>query len=125
PGRGAPELPLAGRRAGGRVTELGAGDLRFTREGAAALLGAAVGPGLPATAVEALAERTEGWAAGLQLAALSLPGQADVPGFVAAFGGSHRYVLDYLAGEVLEGQGEDMRGFLLETSVLERLTGAP
>src|SRR5215510_2480265 len=122
--RSDPPLPLARLRAGGQLTELRAGDLRFTTDEAAALLGAAVGPGLPATAVEALAERTEGWAAGLQLAALSLPGQADVPGFVAAFGGSHRYVLDYLAGEVLEGRGEDMRGFLLETSVLERLSGA-
>src|SRR5262245_37045983 len=122
--RSDPPLPLARLRAGGQLTELRAGDLRFTTDEAAALLGAAVGPGLPATAVEALAERTEGWAAGLQLAALSLPGQADVPGFVTAFGGSHRYVLDYLAGEVLEGQGEDMRGFLLETSVLERLSGA-
>ena len=72
----------------------------------------------------ALAARTEGWAAGLQLAALSLRGQEDVPGFVAAFSGSHRYVLDYLAGEVLDRQTEELRGFLLETSVLERLSGA-
>ena len=71
----------------------------------------------------ALAARTEGWAAGLQLAALSLRGQADPAGFVAAFSGSHRYVLDYLAGEVLEGQTGQMREFLLETSVLERLSG--
>ena len=71
----------------------------------------------------ALAARTEGWAAGLQLAALSLAGQADPAGFVAAFSGSHRYVLDYLAEEVLDRQPEQVRTFLLETSVLERLSG--
>ena len=74
--------------------------------------------------VTALASRTEGWAAGLQLAALSLRGQPDVAGFVAAFTGSHRYVLDYLAEEVLERQPEQVRAFLLDTSVLERLSGA-
>ena len=79
---------------------------------------------LPDAAVAALAARTEGWAAGLQLAALSLRGQADVAGFVAAFTGSHRYVLDYLAEEVLERQSEQVRAFLLETSVLERLSGS-
>ena len=78
---------------------------------------------LPDAAVAALAARTEGWAAGLQLAALSLRGQPDVAGFVATFSGSHRYVLDYLAEEVLEGQTAQVRGFLLETSVLDRLSG--
>ena len=78
---------------------------------------------LPDAAVAALTDRTEGWAAGLQLAALSLRGQADVAGFVAAFTGSHRYVLDFLAEEVLERQSEQVRAFLLETSVLERLSG--
>ena len=71
----------------------------------------------------ALTARTEGWAAGLQLAGLSLRGQADTAGFVAAFSGRHRYVLDYLTGEVLERQDEQVREFLLETSVLERLSG--
>ena len=71
----------------------------------------------------ALAARTEGWAAGLQLAALSLRGHDDAAAFVAAFTGSHRYVLDYLAEEVLERQDEQLRTFLLETSVLERLSG--
>ena len=71
----------------------------------------------------ALAARTEGWAAGLQLAALSLRGQDDAAAFVAAFTGSHRYVLDYLAEEVLERQDEQLRTFLLETSVLDRLSG--
>ena len=73
--------------------------------------------------VAALAARTEGWAAGLQLAALSLRGQPDPAEFVAAFSGSHRYVLDYLAEEVLQGQDEQLRMFLLDTSVLERLSG--
>src|SRR6266700_867475 len=117
-------LPLPRLRAGGRLAELRAVDLRFTAEEAAALLREATGGELPGEAVAALAVRTEGWAAGLQLAALSLRGQADPAGFVAAFSGSHRYVLDYLTEEVLERQGEQMRGFLLETSVLDRLSGA-
>src|SRR5207253_40371 len=75
-------------------------------------------------ATVALATRTEGWAAGLQLAGLSLRGQVDPAGFVATFSGSHRYVLDYLTEEVLEHQPEPVRGFLLETSVLEHLSGA-
>jgi ATP/maltotriose-dependent transcriptional regulator MalT len=121
--RSDPPLPLARLRAGAQLTELRAGDLRFTAEEAAALLREAVGADLPGTMVAALAARTEGWAAGLQLAALSLRGQPDVTAFVAAFSGSHRYVLDYLAGEVLEGQTDRVREFLLETSVLERLSG--
>ena len=71
----------------------------------------------------ALATRTEGWAAGLQLAALSLRGRSDVAGFVDAFTGSHRYILDYLAEEVLERQTPELRRFLLETSLLDRLSG--
>ena len=78
---------------------------------------------LPGAAVAALVARTEGWAAGLQLAALSLRGQADPAEFVATFSGSHRYVLDYLAEEVLDRQPEEVRAFLLQTSVLERLSG--
>src|SRR5215469_3875031 len=122
-GRADPPLPLARLRARGQLAELRAADLRFTPEEAAALLGEAAGPGLPGTAVAALAARTEGWAAGLQLAGLSLRGQADPAGFAAAFSGSHRFVLDYLADEVLERQDGQMRAFLLETSVLERLSG--
>jgi LuxR family transcriptional regulator, maltose regulon positive regulatory protein len=121
--RADPPLPLPRLRAGGRLAELRAADLRFTAEEAAALLREATGGELPGEAVAALAARTEGWAAGLQLAALSLRGQADPAGFVAAFSGSHRYVLDYLTEEVLERQGEQLRGFLLETSVLDRLSG--
>src|SRR6266567_3394474 len=122
--RSDPPLPLARLRAGGQLAELRADDLRFTTDEAAALLREALGADLPDAAVAVLAARTEGWAAGLQLAALSLRGQADAAGFVAAFSGSHRYVLDYLAGEVLDRQTEELRGFLLETSVLERLSGA-
>src|SRR6478672_3755956 len=118
--RASPPLPLARLRARGQLAELRAADLRFTPEEAAALLGEAAGPGLPGTAVAALVARTEGWAAGLQLAGLSLRGHADPAGFVAEFSGSHRYVLDYLTDEVLAGQTAQVRAFLLETSVLER-----
>ena len=121
--RADPPLPLARLRAGGQLAELRAADLRFSAEEAAALLRESAGADLPAAAVAALAARTEGWVAGLQLAALSLRGQADPAGFVAAFSGSHRYVLDYLAEEVLDRQHEELRTFLLETSVLERLSG--
>jgi LuxR family maltose regulon positive regulatory protein len=122
-GRADPPLPLARLRARGQLAELRAAELRFTTEEAAALLAAAPGPVLPGTAVAALTVRTEGWAAGLQLAALSLRGRTDAAGFVAAFSGSHRFVLDYLADEVLDGQPGQVRAFLLETSVLERLSG--
>jgi LuxR family transcriptional regulator, maltose regulon positive regulatory protein len=87
------------------------------------LLRTAVGSDLPEAAVAALADRTEGWVAGLQLAALSLQGRADVAAFVEGFSGSHRYVLDYLAEEVLDRQPPPLRRFLLATSVLERLSG--
>jgi LuxR family maltose regulon positive regulatory protein len=122
-GRADPPLPLARLRARGQLAEVRAADLRFTPEEAAELLGEAAGPKLPGPAVAALVARTEGWAAGLQLAGLSLRGHVDVAGFVAAFSGSHRFVLDYLADEVLDGQPGEVRAFLLETSVLERLSG--
>ena len=122
-GRADPPLPLARLRARGQLAELRAAELRFTGEEAVALLAEAAGPGLPGTAVAALMARTEGWAAGLQLAGLSLRGHADPAGFAAAFSGSHRFVLDYLADEVLEGQPGPVRAFLLETSMLERLSG--
>jgi ATP/maltotriose-dependent transcriptional regulator MalT len=121
--RSDPPLPLARLRARGQLAELRAGQLRFTPDEAAELLREATGSGLPGDAAAALTARTEGWAAGLQLAALSLRGQADPAGFVATFSGSHRYILDYLTGEVLQHQPEQVRGFLLETSVLERLSG--
>ena len=121
--RADPPLPLARLRAGGQLVELREEDLRFSSEEAAELLRMAVGVELPEAAVAALGDRTEGWAAGLQLAALSLRGQADVGAFVDEFSGSHRFVLDYLTEEVLDGQPEPLRGFLLETSILERLSG--
>jgi LuxR family maltose regulon positive regulatory protein len=125
-------LALARLRARGQLTELRAAELRFTPGEAAALLaqvaaapgGARPGAPLPEAVAATLAARTEGWAAGLQLAGLSLRGRSDVDGFVAAFTGSHRYVLDYLAEEVLEHQSEQVRTFLLETSVLEGLSAA-
>jgi LuxR family maltose regulon positive regulatory protein len=121
--RADPPLGLARLRARGQLAELRDADLRFTAEEAAALLREAVGPDLPEAAVAVLMARTEGWVAGLQLAGLSLRGQADVAGFVASFSGSHRYVLDYLAEEVLEREPDEVRSFLLETSVLERMSG--
>ncbi|HEV3505610.1 MAG TPA: hypothetical protein VG637_10075 [Actinomycetes bacterium] len=121
--RADPPLPLARLRASGQLTELREADLRFTREEAAALLGAAVGVELPDAAVAALEARTEGWVAGLQLAALSLEGHLDVDAFVRTFSGSHRYVLDYLTEEVLDRQPRELRGFLLETSILDRICG--
>jgi LuxR family maltose regulon positive regulatory protein len=118
-----PSLSLARLRAGGQLTELREADLRFTPEEAATLLRTAVGTELPEAAVAALGHRTEGWAAGLQLAALSLQGHTDADAFVEGFSGSHRYVLDYLCEEVLDRQPEPLRTFLLETSILERLSG--
>jgi LuxR family transcriptional regulator, maltose regulon positive regulatory protein len=121
--RADPPLALARLRASGQLTELREADLRFTREEAATLLRTAVGPGLPEAAVAALGDRTEGWAAGLQLAALSLRGRGDVEALVARFSGSHRFVLDYLCEEVLDRQPPELRRFLVETSILERLSG--
>ena len=125
--RADPPLGLARWRVRGQLAELRAAELRFTAGEAAALLEQVAGAplrALPDNDVAALAARTEGWAAGLQLAALSLRGQPDVAGFVAAFTGSHRYVLDFLAEEVLERQSGEVRTFLLETSVLDRLSGS-
>ena len=119
--RNDPPLALPRRRARGQLAEVRAAELRFTPAEAGELL-QHVASAQP-DAVAALTARTEGWAAGLQLAALSLRGQDDAAAFVAAFTGSHRYVLDYLAEEVLERQDAQLRTFLLETSVLERLSG--
>jgi LuxR family maltose regulon positive regulatory protein len=121
--RADPPLPLPRLRARGELAELRAHELRFTGEEAAALLRQAARAGLSEDLVTALEARTEGWAVGLQLAGLSLRGHADPAAFVAGFSGSHRYVLDYLAEEVLDHQPEPVRAFLLETSVLDRLCG--
>jgi ATP/maltotriose-dependent transcriptional regulator MalT len=121
-GRSDPPLALARLRARGQLAEIREAEMRFTPAEAWELLQQQA-PGLPEALAAALAARTEGWAAGLQLAALSLRGHHDAAAFVAAFTGSHRYVLDYLAEEVLEQQDPQLRTFLLETSVLERLSG--
>jgi LuxR family maltose regulon positive regulatory protein len=120
--RADPPLPLARMRGRGQLAELRASDLRFTLAETAAFL-RATGLDLPAASVAQLQDRTEGWAAGVQLAALSLQGHADPAGFVETFAGSNRYVLDYLTQEVLARQPEQVVGFLLETSILERLNG--
>jgi LuxR family maltose regulon positive regulatory protein len=121
--RADPPLPLPRLRARGQLVEFRERELRFTPEETAQLLGEVMGLGLPAASQAALAARTEGWVAGLQLAGLSLQGHADPAGFVATFTGSHRFVLDYLTEEVLARQPEPLVRFLLETSVLERLSG--
>jgi LuxR family transcriptional regulator, maltose regulon positive regulatory protein len=121
--RADPPLPLARLRARGELVEIRAEDLRFTPEEAAGYLDAAVGPALTARDVAALEGRTEGWIAALQLAALSMQGRDDLAGFIADFAGDDRYIVDYLAEEVLERQPADVRTFLLETSVLGRVTG--
>jgi LuxR family transcriptional regulator, maltose regulon positive regulatory protein len=118
-----PNLPLARLRARGELTELRAGDLRFTAAETADFLGSSMGLALTAEEIAALEARTEGWIAGLQLAALSMRGQEDVAGFIRSFTGSHRYVLDYLAEEVLRRESEDIQAFLLRSSVLDRFCG--
>ncbi len=118
-----PHLPLARLRARGQLTELRAADLRFTPAEAADFLDRAMGLNLSAEDIAALEIRTEGWIAGLQLAALSMQGQPDPAGFIQSFTGSHRFVLDYLLEEVLERQPGEILKFLLGTSILERLCG--
>ncbi|HET7329125.1 MAG TPA: LuxR C-terminal-related transcriptional regulator [Nocardioidaceae bacterium] len=121
--RADPPLPVARLRARGEILELRAADLRFTADEAQAFLNGAMGLDLDPAHVAALESRTEGWAAGLQLAALSMRNHTDVDEFVAAFTGSHRFVLDYLVDEVLRSQPDHVRRFLLDTSVLGQLTG--
>ncbi len=118
-----PALPLARLRVRGQLTELRAADLRFTPTEAAEFLDHAMNLNLTTDEVTVLESRTEGWIAGLQLAALSMKGQEDVHGFIQAFAGDHRYIVDYLVEEVLQHQPEQIRDFLLQTSILERLNG--
>jgi LuxR family maltose regulon positive regulatory protein len=108
-------------RARGEMTELRAADLRFTPEEAATFLNQVMGLELSAEYSSELEGRTEGWIAGLQMAALVMRDHVDVAGFIAAFTGSNRYVLDYLAEEVLGRQPEELQTFLLETSILDRM----
>ena len=121
--RSDPPLPLARLRGRGQLAELRASDLRFTPDEAAAFLNDVMGLELSADDVAALETRTEGWIAGLQLAALSMQGRDDVPGFITAFSGDDRYIVDYLVEEVLRRQPEPVRSFLLQTSILDRLSG--
>jgi LuxR family maltose regulon positive regulatory protein len=119
-----PHLPLARLRARGQLTELRAADLRFTHAEAAEFLNQVMGLNLSAEDIAALETRTEGWIAGLQLAALSMQGRSDAASFIQAFTGSHRFVLDYLVGEVLQRQPEGIHSFLLKTAILDRLSGS-
>src|SRR5207249_295390 len=118
-----PQLPLARLRSRGQLTELRATDLRFTPSEAAGFLNQGMGLNLSAEDIAALETRTEGWIAGLQLAAISLQGQQDAAGFIRSFTGSHHFVLDYLVEEVLGQQPESVQTFLLRTSILDRLCG--
>ena len=118
-----PNLPLARLRARGQLTELRAADLRFTPTEAAEFLNQVMGLNLSAEDIAALEDRTEGWIAGLQLAALSTRGREDVHGFIRSFAGDNRYIVDYLVEEVLQRQPEPVRSFLLQTAILDRLNG--
>ncbi len=122
-GRADPALPLARLRARGELVEIRGADLRFTSDEAADYLNDAMGLTLTSQNVEALEARTEGWIAALQLAALSLQGRADVGGFIAGFAGDDRYIVDYLVEEVLQRQPDHIQRFLLQTSILGRLSG--
>ena len=121
--RADPNLPLARLRARGELVEIRARDLRFTVDETASYL-TEVG-GLPVTSadVSALESRTEGWAAALQLVSLSMQGRDDIGDFIAGFAGTDRYVVDYLADEVLSRQSDEVRDFLERTSILDVLSG--
>jgi len=121
--RADPPLPLATLRARGQLTELRAEDLRFTREETVEFLNRLMGLDLSVSDIRVLADHTEGWIAGLQMAAVSLQGRGDASGFIKSFTGSNRYILDYLVEEVLSRQPETIQRFLLKTSILDRLTG--
>ena len=121
--RADPALPLARLRGRGELVEVRAADLRFTPAEAAAYLGEVMGLALTAPDVAALEGRTEGWIAALQLAALSLQGRDDVAAFIAGFAGDDRYIVDFLAEEVLQRQPGQVQQFLLQTSILDRLSG--
>jgi LuxR family transcriptional regulator, maltose regulon positive regulatory protein len=121
--RADPPLPLARLRARGELTELRAADLRFAPDEAAAFLNQAMGLRLSATEIAALETRTEGWIAGLQLAALSMQGRQDVHEFIRTFAGDDHYIVDYLVEEVLQRQPQHVRSFLLQTSILDQMSG--
>ena len=118
-----PDLPLPRWRVRGELVEIRAADLRFTADEAAAYLNDVAGLGLAEEDVAVLEQRTEGWVAALQLAALSIRGHEDVRGFISRFAGNDRYIVDYLVEEVLQRQPADVREFLSQSSVLDRLSG--
>jgi LuxR family transcriptional regulator, maltose regulon positive regulatory protein len=118
-----PSLPIPRLRARGQVVELRAADLRFTPSEAAEFLNQVMDLDLSPEEVAALEARTEGWIAGMQLAAISMKGHQDVHGFIQAFAGDHGYIVDYLVDEVLRCQPEPVRSFLLQTAILDRLSG--
>ena len=119
-----PSLPLSRLRVRGQLTELRGADLRFTLFEASAFLNQVMALALTGEEIAALDTRTEGWIAGLQLAAISLQGRSDAAGFIESFAGSNRFVLDYLLEEVLRRQSEPVQAFLLRTSILDRLCGS-
>jgi LuxR family maltose regulon positive regulatory protein len=119
-----PQLPLTRLRSRGQLTELRGTDLRFTFTEAAEFLNQQMGLNLSAEDVAALETRTEGWIAGLQLAALSMQGHSDTTSFIESFTGSHHFVLDYLVEEVLNQQPKRIQTFLLRTSILDRMCGS-
>jgi len=121
--RSDPPLPLPRLRARDQIVELRAADLRFTEAEAWQFLNEVMGLHLDAAAVAALAERTEGWIAGLQMAALSMQGRDDVDSFLRAFAGTHRFIMDYLLEEVLAREPAEVQDFLVQTAILTRLTG--
>ncbi len=118
-----PQLPLARLRGRGQLTEVRAADLRFTPDEAAEFLNRVMGLSLSSSDIAALEARTEGWIAGLQLAALSMQGHQEVTQFIDSFTGSHHFVSDYLVQEVLNSQPSHIQRFLLQTSILERICG--
>ncbi len=122
--RSDPPLPLAGLRARGQLVELRAADLAFAADEVAVFLNQVMDLNLTPEQIVALEASTEGWIAGLQLAALSLQGCSDIPDFIADFSGSQRYILDYLAEQVLQRQSRRLQMFLLQTSILDRMSGA-
>jgi ATP/maltotriose-dependent transcriptional regulator MalT len=122
--RAEPPLPLGRLRVGGQIAELRAADLRFTPAEAAVFLNRVMGLSLSPDQIAALEDRTEGWVAGLQLAALALRGRQDVPAFVGAFSGEHPFVSGYLVEEAFCCQPDYVQSFLLQTAILNRLTGS-
>lgn len=120
--RADPPLPLARFRGRGQLQEIRAADLRFSPEEAAIFLDEVMGVQLAPADVARLTRRTEGWVVGLQMAALSMQGRDDLPAFITAFAGNHRYVMDYLLEEVLDLQPEPVHRFLLQTSVLDQMS---